>query len=111
MYQKSGSYWTELLSCPAFVGKNGLGKTKEGDQKTPEGIFDLPVAFGIMDNPGSKIPYVKVNENLYWCGDDSIMPHDRLPSAPLPHGALVLPPCSAPLHKGTGYENGIPSAD
>lgn len=71
MFQKTDGQWTELLSCPAFIGKNGLGKTKEGDNKTPEGIFGLSTAFGIKDNPGSKIPYTRLHENLYWCGDDA----------------------------------------
>lgn len=70
MYGKTDTGWDELLSCPAFIGKNGMGKAKEGDSKTPEGIFGLPIAFGIKDDPGAKIPYVKVNENLYWCGDE-----------------------------------------
>ena len=71
MYQKSEKQWTQLLSCPAFIGKNGLGKEKEGDYKTPEGIFGLPTAFGIKENPGSHIPYTKLHEHLYWCGDDA----------------------------------------
>ncbi|MDD7219125.1 MAG: L,D-transpeptidase family protein [Blautia sp.] len=71
MYTKGNGNWKELLSCPAFIGKKGLGKEKEGDMKTPEGIYNLPIAFGIKDNPGTKIPYTKVNENLYWCGDDN----------------------------------------
>ena len=71
LYQKSASGWNLHLSCPAFIGQNGLGKEKEGDRKTPIGIFDLPVAFGINDDPGCKIPYVKVDANLYWCGDEA----------------------------------------
>lgn len=70
LYEKSADRWTLRLSCPAFIGQNGPGKEKEGDRKTPVGIFDLPIAFGIMDDPGSRIPYVKVHDNLYWCGDE-----------------------------------------
>lgn len=70
MYEKTTEGWTEILSCPAFIGENGMGKAREGDSKTPEGIFGLPIAFGIKDDPGAKIPYAKVNENLYWCGDE-----------------------------------------
>ena len=70
LYEKSAGQWNKRLSCPAFIGQNGLGKKEEGDRKTPAGIFDLPVAFGIKNDPGSKVPYIKVNNNLYWCGDE-----------------------------------------
>lgn len=70
MLQKTDGGWETLLSCPAFVGENGIGKTREGDTKTPVGVFDLTLAFGIKDDPGTRIPYVKIHENLYWCDDE-----------------------------------------
>lgn len=66
--QSDGS-WHMIMTTPGFIGKNGLGKTKEGDAKTPVGEFHFNRAFGIADDPGSRIPYVKVNENTYWSGD------------------------------------------
>ena len=33
------SAWKLLLETDAIIGKNGLGKTKEGDGKTPVGVF------------------------------------------------------------------------
>ncbi|SCG89977.1 Uncharacterized protein conserved in bacteria [uncultured Clostridium sp.] len=42
---------------------------KEGDRKTPAGVFGFTKAFGIKDNPGAKLPYTKLNPYLYWCGD------------------------------------------
>ena len=71
MFQKTESHWEPLLSSPAFIGKNGLGKTKEGDYKTPIGVYGLPIVFGIKEDPGARMPYIQVNENLYWCGDDA----------------------------------------
>jgi L,D-peptidoglycan transpeptidase YkuD (ErfK/YbiS/YcfS/YnhG family) len=65
---KSGN-WQMIMSTPGFIGKNGLGKTKEGDAKTPTGIFHFNRAFGIADDPGCKIPYVKVDNDTYWSGD------------------------------------------
>ena len=32
--QSDGS-WHMIMTSPGFIGKNGLGKTKEGDAKTP----------------------------------------------------------------------------
>ena len=61
--------WHMVMTTPGFIGKNGLGKTKEGDAKTPTGEFRFNRAFGIADDPGSKIPYVKVDEDYYWSAD------------------------------------------
>ena len=66
--QSDGS-WHMLMTTPGFIGKNGLGKTKEGDGKTPTGVFHFNRAFGIADDPGCAIPYVKVDQNTYWSGD------------------------------------------
>ena len=66
--QKDGT-WKMIMTSPGFIGKNGLGKTKEGDAKTPTGVFHFNRAFGIADDPGCKIPYVKVDQDTYWSGD------------------------------------------
>ena len=61
--------WKELMSTPAFMGKNGLGKTVEGDGMTPVGEFFFNAAFGIAEDPGCAIPYQQVTEDDYWSGD------------------------------------------
>ena len=61
--------WNEELSGPCYLGKNGLDKQKEGDSKTPTGDYGFTMAFGIKEDPGSKIPYTKVTETHYCCGD------------------------------------------
>ena len=66
--QSDGS-WHMVMTTPGFIGKNGLGKTREGDAKTPVGVFHFNRAFGIADDPGCAIPYVKVDEDTYWSGD------------------------------------------
>ena len=63
--------WSEIISCPAFIGKNGFGKTREGDMKTPAGFFTFTKAFGINDFNGCKIGYTKVDETNYWVGDSN----------------------------------------
>ena len=42
-----------------------------GDKKTPIGVFKFTKYFGVADNPGTKLPYVKLNEYNYWNGDSS----------------------------------------
>lgn len=70
LYTKKRRGWKRLLRCRAYVGRNGLGKQREGDEKTPIGDFALTGAYGIKENPGAKMDYVQVNPYLYWCGDE-----------------------------------------
>ncbi len=75
-YQKDSSgVWERQLTCPAFIGKAGAGKEREGDMKTPLGTFDLTTPFGILENPAKddeqrrSLPnYLQLNEHHYWCG-------------------------------------------
>ncbi|MBR1396869.1 MAG: L,D-transpeptidase family protein [Selenomonadaceae bacterium] len=67
---KNGN-WQQIMTTPGFIGKNGLGKTKEGDGMTPIGVFHFNKAFGIKKNPGTVFEYTKVNENHYWSGDQN----------------------------------------
>lgn len=70
LHEKDASgQWQQLMTTPGFIGKNGLGKTKEGDARTPVGTFHFNKAFGIAPDPGCAIPYTQVNENTYWSGD------------------------------------------
>ncbi len=59
----------QIMTTPGFIGKNGLGKTREGDSKTPVGIFKFNCAFGIAPDPNCAIPYTQVDNNIYWSGD------------------------------------------
>lgn len=61
--------WKKKFSCEAWMGKKGINKKREGDQKTPTGLYSFGQAFGILRNPGTKMPYIKVGNQHYWCGD------------------------------------------
>lgn len=61
--------WRLVLETEALIGKNGLGKTKEGDGKTPVGAFKFTHCFGSMKNPGTKMKYTQVDESHYWVDD------------------------------------------
>jgi len=63
--------WKEVLSTEADIGRNGIGKTKEGDGKTPTGVYNFTFAFGIKDNPGTNFEYVEVDDSHYWVDDSS----------------------------------------
>ena len=64
--------WMQILSTPGFVGKNGLCLDEdhaEGCGQTPIGVYRFNKAFGIAENPGCALDYIKVDENTYWSGD------------------------------------------
>ena len=50
-----------------YVGKNGIGKQKEGDKRTPVGEFNMPLAFGILENPGTELEYIDVTPTTFGC--------------------------------------------
>ena len=70
-YQKNedGS-WTEEFTVDGFVGRNGSsGEKREGDEKTPTGIYAFTLAFGVKEDPGAKLPYHQIDKNDYWVDD------------------------------------------
>ena len=71
MHEKNAAgEWEQIISTPGYIGKLGMGKTREGDAKTPQGVFHFTKAFGIADDPGCKgFEYLKVTDDLYWSGD------------------------------------------
>lgn len=70
MHQKDADgNWKQIMSTPGYIGKWGLGKTQEGDGKTPVGTFGFNYAFGIAADPGCAIPYQQVTDDDYWSGD------------------------------------------
>lgn len=54
------------------IGRNGLGKKKEGDGKSPEGIYELGSAFGYGGAPeGSNWSWRETQENDFWIEDSN----------------------------------------
>ena len=68
----SGSYRRVAGPWTARVGYHGLaapGTKVEGDGQTPSGQFRISPAFGVAGNPGTKMPYFKVDNSDWWVGD------------------------------------------
>ena len=74
MHQKDeNGVWKQILSTPGFIGRNGMCQDEErrtGCRKTPIGVYHFNKAFGIAPDPGCAIPYIQVDEHLYWSGDN-----------------------------------------
>lgn len=61
--------WAEILSTSASIGRNGIGKTSEGDGKTPTGQYSFMFGFGIKPNPSTALSYTQVDDSYYWVDD------------------------------------------
>lgn len=78
---KGGTYWEKSLECTAKYGKNGLYKEKEGDSKTPVGVFKMGVPFGNKPaEEGFPADYIQVDDSCYWDGDSGSDRYNKLVS-------------------------------
>ena len=68
--QDNGLWKVAEGAYPVTSGRNGLGKEKEGDGKSPEGVFELGTALGFGDKPDACTwPWQDVDEDDYWVED------------------------------------------
>lgn len=72
--------WETVINTTGWIGRNGLGKTAEGDGKTPAGQGRFLFGFGIKENPGTVFPYVKVTAGHYLVDDISSQYYNQLVS-------------------------------
>jgi L,D-peptidoglycan transpeptidase YkuD (ErfK/YbiS/YcfS/YnhG family) len=71
-WQREGSIWRRLLFISAVIGKNGLGlagQKKEGDGKTPSGVYPLGPAFGYAPSINTGLSYRQAGPNDFWVDD------------------------------------------
>ncbi|MDP1784265.1 MAG: L,D-transpeptidase family protein [Sulfuricurvum sp.] len=71
-----GSYKAILPAVPVILGKNGLGwdqdqepLKREGDGRSPAGVYDISSTFGEDRQPNSAMPYWHAEDTLI-CIDD-----------------------------------------
>lgn len=95
---RAPSWNGEPYVCPAVLGQGGMGKTKEGDNKTPLGCFAVKAAYGILPDPGCHITYTRITPELYWCGDSGSMYYNR----------PVYCPCAMPSSYGERLADYVP---
>lgn len=64
--------WEELpeLYCQGYVGRNGVSAEKrEGDGRTPGGLFGIGSAFCISDPPDTRLDVFRITADTYWVDD------------------------------------------
>ncbi|MFF7753247.1 L,D-transpeptidase family protein [Streptomyces sp. NPDC007971] len=60
LYAKRGAVWQRMRSWPAHNGKKGWTTDhREGDRRSPVGVFTLSDAGGVLRDPGARLPYTQ----------------------------------------------------
>ena len=74
--------WNEEFYVPGYCGFNGMAADKkEGDRRTPTGTYGFTRAFGILEDPGSVLPYKVLDEYDYWVDDSASRYYNQMVSA------------------------------
>ncbi|MFT3715783.1 MAG: L,D-transpeptidase family protein [Gordonia sp. (in: high G+C Gram-positive bacteria)] len=71
-----------LVGLPAFVGDKGIGEPADNVHRTPEGTFGFDQAFGRLDNPGTKMPYKKVDNQDWWVSNQNSPNYNKMVHQP-----------------------------
>lgn len=64
--ESNGRYVQVFGPVIAYVGESGVGPTREGLGRTPDGVFTLTHAFGNQPNNGTKLPYFRAGVDDWW---------------------------------------------
>lgn len=72
-YQRDADGWRRAFGpWTARVGTRGLapaGEKREGDGRTPSGVYGFDFLFGVAPDPGVKFPYRRVTNRIVWDDD------------------------------------------
>lgn len=72
-YEKQNDAWKELISlAPAVIGKNGfaaINEKREGDGRSPTGVFPIGFAFGYAPTSITKLEYRQATDQDYFIDD------------------------------------------
>lgn len=72
--------WLEAVSTDeGLIGRKGMGKTVEGDEKTPVGLYKMNTPFGTETaQEGFPENYLQVDNRYYWNGDSASDRYNQL---------------------------------
>lgn len=62
----------------ADIGRHGVGRTREGAERTPSGVFTLTRAFGSLPRNGTRLAYRRTNPDDWWDEDPSSAGYNEL---------------------------------
>ena len=79
--EKSGDTWQKAFEpFNATIGGNGFapaGEKREGDGRSPSGIYSLKTAFGYKESVNTKMPYRQTLEDDIWIDDPDAGDYNR----------------------------------
>lgn len=71
--------WKQVFTTQGIYGKNGsTDEKREGDGKTPLGTYQFTMAFGLNEDPGSVLPYHRIEQGDYWVDDSESTYYNKL---------------------------------
>ena len=106
-YERVGDGWLRAFGpWNAHVGARGIappGEKREGDGRTPSGVYGFDFFFGVAPDPGVKFPYRPVTSRSIVWDDD--------PSSPLYNTWVDLErqqagPSPEPMYNRPAYDHG-----
>ena len=78
--KRAGIWQMAFEPINAVIGKNGFapfGEKREGDGRTPSGIFALRQTFGYNESISAKMPYRQALDNDIWIDDANADDYNR----------------------------------
>lgn len=78
--KRGGSWRTAFPPLPALIGRNGFappGEKKEGDVRTPSGVFALKRAFGYAAEIDTRLSYRQAGDSDIWVDDSNSPDYNR----------------------------------
>ncbi len=80
-WERSANGWRRTAGpWPAVIGRNGFapsGEKREGDGRTPSGVFRLGLAFGRPSALPTGLEYRQATDNDYWVDDPASPVYNR----------------------------------
>ncbi|WP_142385622.1 L,D-transpeptidase family protein [Metabacillus schmidteae] len=78
LYEKNGDEWEKTLSSPAVLGKLGVTSSKkEGDKKSPVGLYAIGHGFGVNRPANTKVPFKVTSNQDYWIDDTTSSDYNK----------------------------------
>jgi len=70
-------YVAHFAATIANMGIHGVGPTREGLGRTPDGVFTLTQAFGNQVSNGTRLPYFRAGPDDWWDEDPASPDYNR----------------------------------
>ncbi len=87
-WERKGKDWTQVLRpVKAVIGRKGLAplrEKREGDGRTPSGVFRLRRAFGYEEKVVTGLAYQRVTERDFWVDDPDSLQYNQWVAGDVP---------------------------